>query len=108
MTATPPLGDDLRVSRSPNCAALSAPIVSATSFARFSRICTGVRVEVGMSKYSPCRLKSASENFQKSSGAIRATCAKIRESAFQFAFAVRSPNLCRSASQLAAAGRAMN
>ncbi len=40
-----------------------------------------------MSKYSPCRLKSARENFQKSSGAIRATCAITRESAFQFAFA---------------------
>ena len=31
-------------------------------------------VELGMSKYSPCFLNSASENFQKSSGAARATC----------------------------------
>ena len=57
-------------------AALSWPIASPASLASFSRIWSGVRVDVGMSKYSPCALKSASENFQKSSGATRATCAR--------------------------------
>lgn len=75
VTAFPPFGVDLSARWSWNAATLSCPIESPTSLASFSRIWSGVRVDVGMSKYSPCALKSASENFQKSWGATRDTYA---------------------------------
>lgn len=53
VTSTPPFGVDLRDKRSKTDALLSLPMTDAARVARFSRIWTGVSVEVGMSKYSP-------------------------------------------------------
>lgn len=53
VTSTPPLGEDFREIRLRTASWLFPPITSAARAASFSRTCTGVRVEVGMSKNSP-------------------------------------------------------
>ena len=54
VTATPPFGDPFNFNSSLNLSTASGGIISAANLARFSRIWIGVRLEVGMSKYSPC------------------------------------------------------
>ena len=91
VTAVPPFGEDFRLRLLAKSPFRSSPMTEAASAASFSRIWRGVRVEVGMSKYSSCFLKSygarehsgssevggdaptARENDQNFSGATRAT-----------------------------------